>query len=91
MGAVQSLWRESPRKEYGRSSCGPISEQALHWYGRSQRTMNQRDEAYERGYLDHFCGKTFYDNPFEDGTTEARRWVDGRVQGIIDERNGVAL
>jgi hypothetical protein len=41
------------------------------------------DEAYRLGYE---STGSFYDNPYKDGTDEARRWVDGKVQAIIDVR-----
>jgi hypothetical protein len=42
--------------------------------------------AYDCGYEDEVAGKGFFDNPYPDNTTEARRWVDGKVQAIIDLR-----
>lgn len=48
--------------------------------------MSDADLAYPVGYTDYQAGKSIYDNPFPEGTVEFRRWVDGRVQAIIDER-----
>jgi hypothetical protein len=44
------------------------------------------DEAYERGYADYKAGIGIYQNPYPENTVEFRRWVDGRVQAIVDER-----
>lgn len=44
------------------------------------------DEAYNRGYGEP-VEKSFYDNPYPEGSTEFRRWVDGKVQAIIDGRS----
>lgn len=43
------------------------------------------DIPYERGYRDYQNGVGIYENPYPENTVEFRRWVDGRVQSIIDE------
>jgi hypothetical protein len=42
------------------------------------------DEAYQAGYEAERQGKGFFDNPYPDGTLEARRWVDGYTKSIIE-------
>lgn len=44
------------------------------------------DSPYDRGYQDELAGIGFYSNPYPENTTEFRRWVDGKVQAIIDAR-----
>jgi len=46
-----------------------------------------REEAYKAGYESE-PEKGFLDNPYPDDSDEARIWVDGKVQAIIDIRNG---
>lgn len=46
-------------------------------------------EAYEKGYQSEQAGVGWFENPYRDHTTEARRWVDGKVQAIIDERTQI--
>lgn len=44
------------------------------------------DEAFAIGYENYKAGKGFLDNPYPDGTVEARRYVDGFVQAMQDRR-----
>lgn len=50
------------------------------------RVSKMSNEAYRRGYDDELNGVGWLNNPFPDSTTEARRWVDGKVQAIVDAR-----
>lgn len=42
------------------------------------------DEAFQTGYDFERQGMGFLDNPFPDGSTEARRYVDGYVKSMRD-------
>lgn len=44
------------------------------------------DDAYKRGYEDQGKGLGFLDNPYTQYSTEARRWVDGYVKAMQDQR-----
>lgn len=46
--------------------------------------MTEMLTAYRAGY-ENWPGK-YADNPYPDGSTDARVWVDGFVHRIIDER-----
>lgn len=45
------------------------------------------DEAFKRGYDDEMAGVSWLANPYPENTTEARRWVDGKVKAIQDKRD----
>lgn len=47
-------------------------------------------EAYQRGYQDQGKGLSFLDNPYEQDSVEARRWVDGYVKAMQDKRDQTA-
>lgn len=43
-------------------------------------------DAFDSGYVAESEGLGFLDNPYGDYTTEARCWVDGYVQSMLDRR-----
>lgn len=43
-------------------------------------------DAFRLGYNYERQGKGFLDNPFPDGSTEFRRYVDGYVKSMQDRR-----
>jgi hypothetical protein len=44
-----------------------------------------QDDPYHLGRTQYPC--SIYSNPYRENTVEFRRWIDGWVQGVIDERN----
>lgn len=44
------------------------------------------NEAYDRGYEAQKQGLGFLDNPYNTESDEGRRWIDGYVKSMQDQR-----
>lgn len=44
------------------------------------------NDPYQRGYDDQKMGLGFLDNPYDSYSVMGRRWIDGYVKAIQDQR-----
>jgi hypothetical protein len=43
-------------------------------------------QPFVHGYADQLAGKGFLDNPYPEGSTDFRIWIDGYVKSLQDHR-----